>query len=125
MERMKRALFCLCLLFPLLFVGCSGTKKVTNVLTYRTPYNGEVQVKALGEVVPEGAVLLGSVSVGENGGMTRTKDCTYQAVIADIRSLAAGMGGNAVVITKHKEPSEWESTCHQISANVYFIPENQ
>ncbi|MDE6494378.1 MAG: DUF4156 domain-containing protein [Bacteroidales bacterium] len=124
MERIKRALFCLCLLFPLLFVGCSGTKKVTNVLTYRTPYNGEVLVKGLGEIVPEGAVLLGSVSVGE-GGFTRTKNCTYQAVIADIRSLAAGMGGNAVVITKHKEPSVWESSCHQISANVYFIPVNQ
>lgn len=118
---MKRVLFCLFLLFPLLFVGCSGTKKATNVLTYRTPYNGEVQVKGLGEIVPEGAVLLGSVSVGENGGMTRTKDCTYQAVIADIRNLAAGMGGNAVVITKHKEPSEWRSTCHQISANVYWF----
>ncbi|MDE5543901.1 MAG: DUF4156 domain-containing protein [Bacteroidales bacterium] len=119
---MKRVLFCLCLLFPLLVAGCTGTKKVTNVLTYRTPYNGEVQVKALGEVVPEGSVLLGCGSVGENGGMTRTRDCTYQAVISDVRSLAAGMGGNAVVITKHKEPSEWKSTCHQISANVYFIP---
>lgn len=125
MERTKKILGSLVLLFPLLIVGCTGTKKVTNVLTYRTPYHGEVQVKALGEVVPEGAVLLGSVSVGENGGMTRTKDCTYQAVIADIRNLAAGMGGNTVVITKHKEPSEWSSTCHQISANVYFIPENQ
>lgn len=109
------------LILAFLLTGCAGTKKVTNVLTYRTPYHGEVQVKGLGEVVPDGSILLGSVSVGENGGFTKTKDCTYQAVIADIRSLAAGMGGNAVVITKHKEPSEWESTCHQISANVYWI----
>ncbi|MCM1168729.1 MAG: DUF4156 domain-containing protein [Bacteroides sp.] len=105
-----------------LLCGCTGTKKVTNVLTYRTPYNGEVLVKGLGEVIPDGSVLLGSVTVGENGGRTRTKDCTYQAVISDIRKLAAGMGGNAVVITKHKEPSEWRSTCHQIWANVYFLP---
>lgn len=109
----------------LLLQGCTGTKKVTNVLVYRAPYNGEVVVKGMGETIPEGSVLLGSVSAGENGGFTRSKDCTYQAVIRDIMQLAAGMGGNTVVITEHKEPSEWGSTCHQIKANVYSVPENQ
>lgn len=117
---MKKVQYIL-LVLALVATGCAGTKKVTNVLTYRTPYRGEVQVKGLGEVVPDGSILLGSVSVGENGGFTKTKDCTYQAVISDIRNLAAGMGGNTVVITKHKEPSAWGSTCHQISANVYWI----
>lgn len=122
---MKKFFFSLSIaaLFVLL-QGCSGTKQVTNVLVYRAPYAGDVAIKGIGETIPENAVLLGSVSVGE-AGFTKTKDCTYQAVISDARRLAAGMGGNTIVITEHKEPSEWTTTCHRIKANVYLVPENQ
>ena len=120
---MKKFFFSLSIaaLFVLL-QGCSGTKQVTNVLVYRAPYAGDVAIKGIGETIPENAVLLGSVSVGE-AGFTKTKDCTYQAVISDARRLAAGMGGNTIVITEHKEPSEWTTTCHRIKANVYLVPE--
>lgn len=104
-----------------LLSGCAA-KKMTNILVYRAPYNGEVTIKGLGEALPDGAVLLGSVSVGESG-FTRQKNCTYQAVIYDAQRLAAGMGGNMIMITEHKEPSVWGSSCHQVKANVYSVPE--
>lgn len=119
---MKRKIFFMSILMVSLsfMTGC-GTKQMSNILVYRTPYQGEVVIKGIGEQIPSNAVLLGSVSVGETG-FTATKNCTYPMVIADARRLAAGMGGNTLVITEHKEPSVYGSTCHRIRANVYFIP---
>lgn len=114
---MKNALYFLLAL--VLFAGCD-TKKMTNVLTYRAPYGGNVEIKGLGEAVPPESTFLGSVSVGESG-FTRAKNCTYQAVINDAVYLARSMGGNLLVITEHREPNVWSSTCHQIAANVYWV----
>lgn len=103
----------------LILTGCD-TKKMTNVLTYRSPYRGNVEVKGIGETVPPEAVFLGNVFVGEKG-MTRKKNCTWQAVLNDAVYLAQNMGGNMMIITEHREPNAWISTCHRISANVYYV----
>ncbi|NCA80374.1 MAG: hypothetical protein EOM76_09375 [Sphingobacteriia bacterium] len=97
-------------------VAC-GTQKKTNVISYRTPYNGKVTVIGVGGEDFRGSEFLGSISVGESG-FTKTKNCTYQAVINDAILLARGMGGNVICITEHKEPG-W-STCHQIKCDVYY-----
>ena len=103
----------------LILTGCD-TKKMTNVLTYRSPYGGNVEIKGIGEAVPPESTFLGTIFVGEKG-MTRKKNCTWQAVLADAVYLAKNMGGNMLVITEHREPNVWISTCHQISANVYYV----
>lgn len=104
----------------LLILTSCDTKKMTNVLTYRSPYGGNVEIKGIGEAVPSESTFLGTIFVGEKG-MTRKKNCTWQAVLADAVHLAKSMGGNMIVITEHREPNVWISTCHQISANVYYV----
>lgn len=105
-----------------LLASCD-TKKMTNVLVYRAPISETVEVKGVGESIPENATFLGSVSVGEKGA-TKTRNCTYQAVINDAMHLTRTMGGNLMVITEHKEPHTYGSTCHQIAANVYYVDRN-
>lgn len=119
MKRLKLLLVALGL-FSLL--GCS-TRKMMNVLQYATPYTGDVIIKGMGETIPENAILLGNVFVGE-AGFTANRNCTFQQVMSDVRTLAKEMGGNMIVITKHQIPNteKESSTCHQITANVYLIP---
>ena len=111
-----RSKLILCAIFAFVFIGC-GTLKRTNVFKYRTPYSGEVTVVGVGSVELKNCEFLGSISVGESG-FTRTKNCTYQAVINDAILLARSMVGNVICITKHKEPG-W-SSCHQIQCDVYY-----
>ena len=94
-----------------------------NVLQYAAPYTGDVVIKGIGETIPENAVLLGNVFVGEDG-FTANRNCTFQQVMADVKTLAREMGGNLIVIIKHQLPNTGKesSTCHQITANVYLIP---
>lgn len=101
--------------------SCS-TRKMMNVLQYAEPYVGDITIKGFGETIPENAILLGNVFVGE-AGFTATKNCTFQQVMNDVKTLAKEMGGNMIVITEHKIPNTGEksSTCHQITANVYFV----
>ncbi len=104
----------------LLLTGCN-TKKLVNTIESRPPYIGDIKIKGIGENIPDNAVLLGSVFVGESG-FTSTRNCTYQKVLHDVVTLAKDMGGDIIVITKHIEPNTslgHYSSCHQISANVY------
>lgn len=100
-------------------IACTGTKKISNPIVFKQAYTGEIKIKGLGENIPEDAVLLGNVAVGE-AGLTRTNDCTYQKVLAELVELAKGMGGNMLMITEYKEP-DGHSSCHQLKANVYWI----
>jgi len=98
----------------LCLLGC-GTAKQTSIVKYATPTDEEVQVIGVGQSVPTGAVLLGSVSIGDGGFTTK---CTYGDVIRDATTQAQAMGGNILYIKKHKEPNLW-STCHRLKCEVY------
>lgn len=112
---MKKTIF---LLFVLVLAACS-TSKHTSVLNYSTPLPAgtPVEVIGLGQQVPNGAKLLGSISVGDAGFTTQ---CSYQEVIRDAINMSRNMGGNVLQITEHKEPDIW-SSCHRIKADVYYV----
>jgi hypothetical protein len=100
----------------LVLFGC-GTSKNVSVVRYETPNTGEVQVIGVGQSVPEGAVLVGSVNIGE-GGATPSNRCTYGKVLQAAIQETQGMGGNILYIKQHKEP-DLLSTCHRIKCEVY------
>ena len=106
------------LLFSLIFASC-GTAKKTSILSYATPLpeGAKVEILGKGQIVPEGAKLLGEIKIGDNGLTTK---CDYATVINDATTQARGMGGNILFITEHKEPNMLTSTCHRIKANVYL-----
>ena len=83
---MKKLKFLLFVLVIFSLSGCS-TRKMMNVLQYAAPYTGDVVIKGIGETIPENAVLLGNVFVGEDG-FTANRNCTFQQVMADVKTLA-------------------------------------
>ena len=112
---MKKIIF---LLTGLLLAACS-TSKHTSVINYATPLPAgtHVEVIGIGQQVPDGAKLLGSISVGDSGFTTQ---CSYQEVIRDAINMARDMGGNVLQITQHKEPN-LICDCHRIKADVYYV----
>jgi hypothetical protein len=101
----------------MLLCGCSlSVKTATN--GYYEPQN-EVRIIQTGQVIPEDAIRIGSVEVGEKGA-TPAKKCTYSACIDAIVEEAKKMGGNIVYIVSVKEPSVWGSTCYYVTADVYL-----
>lgn len=103
-----------------LLSGC-GTKKQTSVIAHLTPLPSDaiVEVSGAGQPIPSGAQLLGSVAISDSG-FSKTKNCTYDRVLADAQSQARAMGGNHIHITEHKHPNVW-SSCHRIKAEVYLV----
>ena len=107
------------ILFIIIFALTScGLRKSTVVKEYRIPYSGEITVLEAGSTVPEGAVFLGDLSIGDSG-FTSSGRCKYDKVLFTAKKLAAQMGGNYLLITQHNHPS-WMTTCHEINANVYY-----
>jgi len=110
---MKKIIY---LFLVFLFVSCSTSKQV-NVIKYMTPTTSLVKVLGLGQTVPENAELLGSFKIGDSGFTTK---CSYSEVITDATNQAKSMGGNYLLIIKHKEPNFW-STCHRLTCEVYLV----
>jgi hypothetical protein len=107
----------LIVLISISLVSC-GTSKQVSIINYNTPLDSKQQVEVLGigQQISSEYKLLGSIKIGDSGFTTK---CSYLEVITDAQNQARAMGGNVIVITKHKEPNGW-STCHRISADVYF-----
>lgn len=102
----------------LMFFSC-GLRKSITVKTYAPPYVGNVTVLEIGSVVPDGAVSLGDISIGESG-FTSTKRCTYDRVLLTAQKIASKMGGNYILIKQHNYPNML-TTCHEIYAEVYYV----
>lgn len=108
------------ILFIIIFALTScHLKKSVTVKNFRAPYNGEVTVLEAGSTVPEGAIFLGDIFVGE-AGMTPRSKCTYEKCMAACLKETQKMGGNYFVITNHTYPNWWGSTCHGINGSVYY-----
>lgn len=84
------------------------------------------------EVVPDGIPIdvyrttdmirdnyekIGEIRIGDTG---FTTDCSLDKVTSDAMDKCRQMGGNAIIITKLKEPDEW-STCWRMQADVIRV----
>jgi hypothetical protein len=70
------------------------------------------------EDIPAGSEEIGQVRISDTGFST---NCDSLTVINRIKNEARKAGGNAVLITKHKKPSVWGSSCHQMTATVMNV----
>ena len=102
-------------LIVLLLVGCSPkiTTSINNNLS-PLPYQQPILVLPSNEEIPEDAIFIGSIKIGDSGFTTK---CSYLEVIELAKLEARKAGGNIVKITEHKPPS-MGSTCHRISASI-------
>ncbi len=99
--------------------SCNVRKSTATYITGRPAYNGEVKVLVNNSSVPKGAVLLGTVYIGDTG---FTVKCNYEVVQKAALTEAAKMGGNYFLITAHSLPG-FSSSCHRLKGNVYWVDE--
>ena len=99
-------------------VSCNVYKSVAKYIEGRPPYEGEVTVFTQKSELPEGAVLLGTVYIGDTG---FTTNCKYETVQRAALKEAAKMGGNCFLITAHSIPNFWVSSCRRLRGNVYWV----
>lgn len=118
MKKVK-SIFALATLF--IALGCS-----TNIRTTLTDKSlaalsadANVTVIAVNEQPPAGKVL-GRVKVGDSG---FTTDCGYNTVVDQAKAEARKAGGNALKLTKVKEPTALGSSCYRIEADILSVPD--
>ncbi|MDC7217994.1 MAG: hypothetical protein PQJ28_03120 [Spirochaetales bacterium] len=77
----------------------------------------------LSESIPEAAIQLGEIKIGDTGFST---NCTWEVVIEKAKEEARKAGGNAIKITEHRPPSVMGSSCHRIKAAILKLedPDN-
>jgi len=116
------------IVLALLCAGTAYSEKVKtkkselrrNISVYDTyaPTPGRLPIVQTAQPIPDGCIQIGSVTVGDSG-LTKTKNCTYEACIEAVQEEAKKMGGQFIYIVKITEPSTWESTCYSIVADIY------
>jgi len=100
--------------------GC-GVKKTVSVIVHHPPTTEQVQILGIGQQIPNGAVLLGAISVGRNmWGTTSRGRCAYDRVLNYAIIQAQAMGGNIIQIRQHAVPNT-ENVCHEITVDVYKL----
>lgn len=105
---------------PVLCLLVSCAPKVTSTITRTYPSllpDAQVEVLSIREV-PAKSEQIGQVRVSDTGMSTK---CDSLTVINKIKDEARKAGGNAVVITEHRKPSFWGSSCHQMTATVLNV----
>lgn len=102
------------------FIPSCKLKTVVSVNDYYAPTTGRLPIYQTGQQLPDNIVRIGSIVVGE-GGMTPTKKCTYEICMQTIEDEAKKVGADIIYLVKVKEPSVWESTCYNITAELYKI----
>lgn len=113
---MKNSIIVVVVLY--LIVGCAP--KVSVDLSVTNPplkYAQEVVILSLTDLVPEAAIFIGSVKVGDAG---FTADCDYPVMIEKANIEARKAGGNLLKIRVHDTP-DFKSTCHRITADIYYL----
>ena len=105
-------------LFLVLLLSSCGLKRTIAIYDTYPITPGRLEVIQTGQPLPDDKILIGTVTVGEKG-LTKTKDCTYQACLEAIQEEAKKMGGHFIYIVKIKEPEAWGSTCYNIIAEIY------
>ncbi|MFB6318314.1 hypothetical protein [Saccharicrinis sp. FJH54] len=103
-------------LLLLVIVSCSPSVS-TKISSEYAPlkYDEDVVVLGLKDTVPEDAVEIGTVKIGDSG---FTTNCDYQTVMNEAIIEARKAGGNILKLDKHLPPSEMGTTCHRITARI-------
>ncbi|MBQ9185609.1 MAG: hypothetical protein IJ151_07040 [Bacteroidales bacterium] len=111
--------FVLLLFLTFLLAACSPKVTTNLVKSYQAlAPEDEVIVLDINDTVPENAVFLGNIKVGDSG--FTTKNGSYYAVLSIAKEKAREAGGNIVHIKEHKSPN-FASSIHRITADVYHI----
>ena len=99
---------------------CACSPRVTSEVLLERPaqHPDSVVVYEVGEFVPNSAEVVGNVSVRDRG--TTTK-CKYDYVVHLAKQRTAECGGNALLLTEHREPSFRGGTCHQIWGKMLLL----
>lgn len=84
-----------------------------------TPLSSDTPIKVFyKEDIPAESKELGQVRISDSGFST---NCDSLAVINLIKNEARKAGGNAVLVTEHRKPSVFGSSCHQMTAIVLDV----
>ncbi|HVP20056.1 MAG TPA: hypothetical protein VMU36_13805 [Spirochaetia bacterium] len=83
-----------------------------------TPPGSEIRVLQSRETLPEGAILVARLKLRDTG---LTVDCGFQAVVARAKEKARELGGKLLRLVRVYPPG-W-STCYELDAEVYALPE--
>jgi len=108
--------------------GCSTALEVQTVGRpgWESPgprdRNCPLVVHAIGEELDPGCREVGDVFVGDTGSST---DCGWDRMIDTVRMQGCFYGADAAQIVRHREPSFWESTCHQVRARLLSCGESR
>lgn len=118
---MKRTL--LLATITIVFSSCARPLLVTTDVVAVKPVRSESDITVVDSLkLPAEAELIGSVYVGDNGGHTRARDCSFNKVFERTLIEAHNMGGNYLVIRKHTEPDRRHfEPCHALCSDVYFV----
>lgn len=116
-----RVLRCIRASLILVLFSCGPRVKTTLIERADEPYaleaTGTIGILGVADPIPAGAVVLGSVKVGDTGFST---DCGWERVLAEARLAARNAGGNVLKLTVH-EPPGFASSCHRITASILRV----
>lgn len=100
----------------LVLFSCGPSVRAVMVEGAQVPYaiapGRPIEVLGVAEPIPEGAIKLGTVKIGDTGFST---SCGWERVLAEAKNEARKAGGDLIKITAH-EPPGFASSCHHISA---------
>lgn len=103
-------------------VGCAPKIFTSIQKSYPArPDDADVLVYYLSDTLPDRAEVLGKVEVRDNGMSTK---CSYPEVLQRAKAEANKVGGNGLILTWHKEPSTFGSSCHQIAGDILLMPDS-
>ncbi|MDR2938481.1 MAG: hypothetical protein LBU92_06065, partial [Prevotellaceae bacterium] len=113
---MKKVFFYLAL--PALASSCAPAVRAAVLKSYPAVVPDSVVVYSKSHEVPATSEALGSVRVYDGGFTTQ---CDSLTVVNHVKLEVGKIGGNAALITEHKLPSFWTSTCHQMTATALRV----
>lgn len=106
-------------IISILIYGCSPKVSTKVSKIYKAIDDTSlVAVLPIGSKVPNKAIVLGTLKVGDTGFST---NCDLNKVLEKAKSEARKVGGNAIIITKHKLPNPSTSSCDRITAQILKI----
>ncbi|MBQ8657419.1 MAG: hypothetical protein IJ527_10300 [Prevotella sp.] len=99
----------------LLLAACSPRVMTEVTMSYPARSVDEVRVFDVGDTVPNSSVAIGKVAVVDGGFAT---NCGYDRMLQLAKERTAETGGNGLLLTEHREPSFWGSSCHQLMGTM-------
>jgi hypothetical protein len=108
-------------LVGLLLAACSPRVITEVTMNYPARSVDEVRVYDVGDTVPNSAVTIGKVAVLDRG---FTTNCGYDRMLGLAKERTAENGGNGLLLTEHKKPGFWGSSCHQLMGMMFLMSDS-